>query len=230
MLSACLDVKTYNIRQWWIDRVHEIKGSPNPERVKSTIFEGILNSKLPEEEKTDARLASEAQLTVFAGEGTTGSMHSCLRAKASELTVANPAYSLTCALYHLLANPDIVQKLKDELMDAGLRPDAIPTIAQVDSLPYLGAVIQEAVRLHPGVMARQVRISPEVPIVYSDKNKGKEYTIPPGTVTSMSPLDTHMNPNAFETAYKFDPQRWIDNPTLGRYFMGFSRGARNCVG
>ena len=40
--------------------------------MKSTIFEGILNSTLPDEEKTDARLASEAQLVVFAGEGTTG--------------------------------------------------------------------------------------------------------------------------------------------------------------
>jgi hypothetical protein len=31
-----------------------------------------LSSNLPPEEKTDLRLASEAQLTVFAGEGTTG--------------------------------------------------------------------------------------------------------------------------------------------------------------
>lgn len=52
--------------------MREIRTSPNPERVKSTIFEGILNSKLPAEEKTDQRLASEAQLVVFAGEGTTG--------------------------------------------------------------------------------------------------------------------------------------------------------------
>ena len=52
--------------------MRDIKASPNPERVKSTIFEGILSSSLPPEEKTDLRLASEAQLTVFAGEGTTG--------------------------------------------------------------------------------------------------------------------------------------------------------------
>lgn len=59
-------------KQWWIDRVRDIRASPNPERVKSTIFEGILNSSLPPGEKTNRRLASEAQLTVFAGEGTTG--------------------------------------------------------------------------------------------------------------------------------------------------------------
>lgn len=52
--------------------MREIRNSPNPERIKKTIFEGIFNSSLPAEEKTDERLASEAQLVVFAGEGTTG--------------------------------------------------------------------------------------------------------------------------------------------------------------
>lgn len=59
-------------QSWWLERVREIRNSPNPERIKSTIFEGILNSSLPEEDKTDARLAAESQLIVFAGEGTTG--------------------------------------------------------------------------------------------------------------------------------------------------------------
>jgi len=52
--------------------MRDIKASPNSKRVKNTIFEGILSSSLPPEEKTDLRLASEAQLTVFAGEGTIG--------------------------------------------------------------------------------------------------------------------------------------------------------------
>ncbi|KAJ6021662.1 cytochrome P450 [Penicillium herquei] len=131
-------------QDWWISKVREIRKSPNPERIKSTIFEGIPNSSLPAEEKEDERLASEAQLMVFAGEGTT-------------------------------------------------------------------------VRLHPGVMARQVRISPEIPIIYQDKPQGKTYIIPPNTVTSISPLDIHMHPAAFgNDAYTFRPQRFIDDPKLGR--------------
>jgi len=123
-----------------------------------------------------------------------------------------------------------VRKLREEIVGAVPDPTNI-LLSQVDSLPYLNAIIQEAVRLHPGVMARQVRISPEVPVVYKDKLKGKIHVIPPNTVTSMSPLDTHMHPDAFGSdAYAFRPQRWIDDPKLNRYFMGFSRGARNCVG
>lgn len=56
----------------WIERVDEVRNSPNPEKIKTTIFEGVLSSKLPDEEKTNLRLAHEAQLVVFAGEGTTG--------------------------------------------------------------------------------------------------------------------------------------------------------------
>ena len=39
---------------------------------KDTIFDGVLKSNLPEEEKSTARLGHEAQLTVLAGQDTTG--------------------------------------------------------------------------------------------------------------------------------------------------------------
>ncbi|KAF2993294.1 hypothetical protein E8E14_000910 [Neopestalotiopsis sp. 37M] len=193
-------------QNWWLDQVRSIRTSPNPERVKRTIFEGILNSKLPDSDKTDPRLASEAQLVVFAGEGT------------------------TAALYELLANPQEVDKLKGELTNVSLQPDGMPALADVEGLPYLGAIIQESVRLHPGVMARQMRVSPDVPIEYTDSRTGRHHSIPAGTVYSSSPLDTHMNAEAFKDPYKFRPSRWIENPKLGRYFHGFARGSRNCVG
>ena len=58
--------------QWWLKKVEEIRTSNDSERIKSTIFGGVLNSSLPDAEKTNHRLASETQLVVFAGEGTTG--------------------------------------------------------------------------------------------------------------------------------------------------------------
>lgn len=51
-----------------------IRSSPNPDEIKTTIFEGILASSLPDAEKTDARMASDAQLIGLAGESTTGSI------------------------------------------------------------------------------------------------------------------------------------------------------------
>lgn len=187
--------------------------SPNPERVKSTIFDGILNSKLPPADKTDARLASEAQLVIFAGEGTT-------------------AFTLTAAVYELLANPLVLAELKEELTAAIPDEESIPSFAQVDGLPYFNAVVNEVVRLHPGVMNRQMRVPQHEPVVYrNDKvNSGREYVVPPGFLVSVSPLCMHMNPVVFKNPYEFRPQRWIDDPKLARAFLGFSRGTRSCLG
>lgn len=123
-----------------------------------------------------------------------------------------------------------MHKLKTELRSA-IQDNADISTTKVKSLPYLNAVIQEAIHLHPGVMARQFRVSPEIPIVYKNPRTHEVFTIPSGTVTSMSPLDIHLHPEAFvNDAYDFRPQRWIDDPKLKDYFIGFSRGTRNCLG
>lgn len=195
----------------WLDEVEKIRSSPNPERIKSTIFEGVLSSKLPAEEKTNARLAHEAQLVVFAGQGTT-------------------AYTLSAAIYELLANPAELAKVKAELASALPDADATPSYSQVETLPCFQAAIQETMRLHPGVVARLPRVSPTEPIVYSDKQRGRQYVIPAGVTTSMTAQIAHMNKDVFEEPEKFAPQRWIDNPRLDRAFIGFARGTRNCIG
>ncbi|KXX76482.1 Trichodiene oxygenase [Madurella mycetomatis] len=198
-------------RDWWTDAVRDIRTSPDPQRIKRTIFEGILSSKLPDSDKTDARMAGEAQLVVFAGEGTT-------------------AWTMNAALYQILANPLVCKKLKAELATLPRTPDGIPPLSDVEALPYLNAIIQETIRIHPGVVSRQMRVSPEVPILYDDKATGKKYSVPPGTVYSMSPIDVHMNPDYFENPCEFRPERWIENPALGKYFLGFGKGSRNCLG
>lgn len=78
-------------QNWWLDQVRSIRSSPNPEKVKRTIFEGLLNSKLPAKDKTDPRLASEAQLVVFAGEGTTGKYQKTLSCSTMPYTYISVA-------------------------------------------------------------------------------------------------------------------------------------------
>ncbi|GAW17834.1 hypothetical protein ANO14919_073010 [Xylariales sp. No.14919] len=200
----------YRKKHTWVNKLRELHNSPNPDNIRSTIFQGVLEGTLPTEDKSYWRLVNEAQLIVFAGEGTT-------------------AHTLTAAIYEILAQPAVAQKLREELLQALPDHEATPSFAQVDSLPYLNAVIQETVRIHPGVMGRQVRISPDVAITYRDKHSGAKLILPRGMRASMSPLSTHMNAEVFKDPYEFRPQRWIDDPTLGRAFHGFSRGSRNCV-
>lgn len=170
-----------------------------------------MNSSLPAAEKTDHRLTSEAQLVVFAGENTT-------------------AYTLTSAIFEILANPDVLRKVKQELAAVVTDGRTVPSFAQLDQLHYLNAVINETIRVHPGAMHRQVRVLPDEPIRYTDKRRGKTYAVPPGTVYAVSALTSHFNPDAFTDPYEFRPQRWLDKPEIARGFMGFSRGTRACVG
>ena len=143
---------------------------------------------------------------------------------------ANIAYTLSATLFELLAHPEELRKVKAELATAVPNKNRVPSYSEVETLPYFNAVIQESLRLHPGVMSRMARISPDVEIVYHDKRHGKTYRIPPGTWTSMSTFITHTDPHVFENPYEFRPQRWIDDPKLGHSFIAFSRGSRNCVG
>lgn len=47
------------------------------------------------------------------------------------------ATTLASIVYHLIINPDVLRKLKAELEIAMPDPEAPPTIAQVETLPYL---------------------------------------------------------------------------------------------
>ena len=146
------------------------------------------------------------------------------------LTSENIAYTLSATMFELLAHPQELRKVKDELAAAIPDKTRVPSYSEVENLPYFNASIQEILRLHPGVLSRMPRISPEVDVKYYDKRRNRIYRIPPGTSTSMSTLITHMNPEVFEEPYEFRPQRWIDNPKLSRSFIAFSRGSRGCVG
>lgn len=199
------------MQQVWKDQVEEIRNSPDPDAGRDTIFHGILHSKLPESEKTSARLGHEAQLTVLAGQDTTGT-------------------TLSSAVFELLANPDSLAKLRAELIAALPDPHIIPTYSQVESLPYLGAVVQEILRVHPSVVSRLPRVSPDEDVVYKNPKTGKEYVIPAGASMNMTTWVLHTSSEKFDEPFAFRPERWIENPRLDRYLIAFAKGTRNCLG
>ena len=127
-----------------------------------TIFHGMLsNTNLPDSEKTTPRLLDEAIVLVGAGTDTT----------------ANTLAALT---YHILANPDILKKLKTELAEAIPDVETLPESTRIETLPYLTAVIQEGIRLHPGATLRQERVAPDEELLYEDTKSGKKYVITRG--------------------------------------------------
>ncbi|KAI8947359.1 cytochrome P450 [Xylaria longipes] len=150
-----------------------------------SIFTHLRDStELPAAEKSAQRLEDEAVLMTMAG-------------------TYSPMLSLVVAHYHLLTRPDIMKKLRTELGAHG----SIPTAAELESLPYLSAITQEAHRLTFGLTGRNARVCPDEPIVY--KKPGQSYVFPPGTSLSVSTLVIHTDESLFSSPWVFDPDRWL---------------------
>jgi cytochrome P450 len=153
-----------------IEEVRETTRTKTENKMAPTIFHGLLtNDNLPESERATSRLVDEARIILAAGTDTT-------------------ANTLAAITYHLLANPGILKRLKDELATAIPNPDAMPESSQIEGLPYLTAVIQEGIRLHPGVSFRQDRIAQDEDLIYEDVKTGKKYIIPRG----VGPYSVHL--------------------------------------
>lgn len=169
-----------------------------------SIFRNLRdNSSLPTSEKSLTRLEQEGTLLVLAGTEST-------------------AKSLAVAHFHLLSNPDIMQRVRSELQ-------TVPTSAswtELEQLPNLSAVIAEANRLSFGVTARVCRIAPDEDLHYN------EYTLPAGTPVSMTTLSVHTDETIFPDPWTFKPERWLGQGGVEKrkYQMAFNKGSRSCVG
>jgi cytochrome P450 len=169
-----------------------------------TIFHELLNSTLPEVEKSDARLGDEAQLIVAAGLITT-------------------SWALTIGSFHIMSNPKVSRNLCTELETITSTPSGTFDWHTLEQLPYLNGCVHEAVRLAHGITTRSPRLAPEE-LKYGD------WTIPSNTPISMTNVDILMNESIFPDAKEFIPERWIGKPDLDRFFVPFGKGSRSCPG
>ena len=151
----------------------------------ATVFRELLNSDLPREEVTVQRLAEEAQNVVAAGQVTT-------------------AHSLKMTSLHVLANPEIHRKLKQDLKSVMPGDGNLPPLSKLEQLPYLSVVISEGFCKSYGVTQRLPRVSPDAALVY------QTWVIQPGTAVGMTSILVHDNPKHFPNPGVFDPDRWLN--------------------
>ncbi|KAI1137896.1 cytochrome P450 [Hypoxylon sp. FL0543] len=191
---------------------------------RQTIFGELLNSDLPQQEKSVARLTREATSVLGGGTETL-------------------SWTLSVLTYFLLTQPRILSKLNDELRMAVSDPQNLPPFSVLEKLPYLGAVIQEGLRLSYGSAGRMSRIATEEDLVYrgqwTPRDEAEsvkvEYVIPRGFSAGLSKAITHHNEALFPNSYSFIPERWLDDngqrrKDLDHYLNTFGKGTRSCIG
>jgi cytochrome P450 len=185
---------------------------------RPTVFASLLKSDLTLLDKEPQRLADEAAAVVGAGTETT-------------------SWALSVMTYHLLTKPELLAKLTAELQTVVTDPQHLPDWPVLETLPYLGAVIQEGLRLSYGVSSRTARIPTEENLIYRGEwnKKPIEYVIPQGYAIGMSTVVTHHNEREFPDSYAFIPERWLDENNVrrkdvDRAMLAFSKGSRSCLG
>jgi cytochrome P450 len=145
------------------------------------------------------------------------------------------ACSLRAVFYFLLRNPPKMKKLLSELNqmeESGIFISEEPLVRWdvVRNLPYLSAVIQEALRCFPAVGMTLERIVPSTGVTLC-----KNY-LPPGTIVGCSAWTVHQEEKVFGADPEtFRPERWLESSQdqiklMSSSLFTFGAGARTCIG
>lgn len=132
------------------------------------------------------------------------------------------ANALTFTLYLLGRNPEIQQKVLDEILEIEAQTENVTE--QLQKMTYLNAVINEAMRLYP-------------PAWITDRQNVEDDTIGPyhlkkGTLIGVSFYELHRNPKYWENPEEFIPERFLGEQKKHsmQYFYPFGAGPRMCIG
>jgi cytochrome P450 len=153
-----------------------------------------------------------------------GKMH----ANASIFMVAGTettATLLSGLTFHLLKNPDKMQKVQNEVR--GLSEEDL-TLDMLPRLPYMNACFEEALRVYPPVPIGLPRVVPK------GGNAICGDWVPANTRVYVSQKAAYSSSLNFKDPESFIPERWL--PDTGyeddkkEVMQPFSYGPRNCVG
>jgi len=153
-----------------------------------------------------------------------------LNANISEImlgAVDTTSNTMQWVLYHLAAEPEIQEKLHQEVMEA--TEGRHPTNQDLQNMPYLKAIIKEVLRLYP-VAGANIRVTQE-------DLELRGYQIPKGTTVLGSSWVTGRDPAYFDAPDEFRPERWLraegHDDTASKHafaWLPFGFGPRMCIG
>jgi cytochrome P450 len=139
---------------------------------------------------------------------------------AGEDTTAN---TIAWVIYLLHRHPDQMARVTQEITRAAPNSQAF-SLEQMDSLSYLDAAIQEAMRLKP--------VAPFMPFEATRDMAVGEVSVPKGTIVWCVLRHDSVSNKYMLNADKFQPERWLNADVSGlkKVAMPFGLGPRTCPG
>lgn len=145
------------------------------------------------------------------------------------------ATALRAVLYYLISHQTVLQRLRSELRKAGVdKTGPIVSYSHASRVPYLWAVIREAMRLHPSVGMIIARTVPEGGVTLAS-TLGDTHHIGAGVEIGVNPWILHRDPEIFPDPEAYKPERWLDvEPEhlarMNKSWMPFGGGRHVCSG
>ncbi|KAF8253258.1 cytochrome P450 [Wilcoxina mikolae CBS 423.85] len=125
------------------------------------------------------------------------------------------AVTISAIMYYLASNPAIYKKLQSILDSIFPGGDSEYSYTKAASIPYLDAIINEALRLQPPAISSLPRVTPT-------------------EVVSVPPYTVNRDPRYWEKPAEFIPERWTDEkPELIKdrcVYTPFTIGIYQCPG
>jgi len=188
----------------------EEEAKSSGKEIRRDIFYHLFRSRDPETGLglSDQKLQADAGLLIAAG------------ADGVALTVA-------AAVFYLLQNPATLTKLTQELRSSFSHLDEVRS-PKLNQLPYLQAVLEEAMRLAPTVTSAFPR-----EVLSGGLNVGGLH-IPAGITVGVSAYAIHHNEKYYPDSFAFLPERWLGDKEsvqpAKNAFLTFGGGPYNCIG
>ncbi|PBK95280.1 cytochrome P450 [Armillaria gallica] len=220
---------TLQVAKQLLDEKYEALAADKPKRdimsllVKANVSEN-LKTRLNEEE-----LIGQMNTIMFAGHETT-------------------ANTLSWTFLELARHPEVQDQLRAEVREKERvvfnRGDTEFSVQDLDSMPYLTAVVKEVLRFHP-ILANTARVATQddvlplrKPVTLATGKTVQEIAIPKGAYIFASIAGYNRNKSVWgEDAHVFDPARWFRGSTskeasVGVYgnLFSFAGGLRSCIG
>ncbi|KAH6611813.1 pisatin demethylase [Boeremia exigua] len=219
---------------WWISMVMEkLRLEPSFRRINDFVDFHVNSRVLGRTKSPEDRSDFLAKMLPMEQEGKATRYHT--RQAASQNIAAGSdttAISLSAVIAYLAMYPNTLAALRYELDEAtanGTLSDPA-TFQEAQRLPYLQAVIMEALRVHPAVGAPLTRVVGPQGLTVAGQ------FFPPGTEVGVNAWVIHNNKSIFgPDAQFFRPERWItknkeERAVLDRNFLAFGAGPRTCIG
>ncbi|MCA9699778.1 MAG: cytochrome P450 [Myxococcales bacterium] len=128
------------------------------------------------------------------------------------------AITLAWAMYFVHRNPAVAERLRGEL--AGVDIERSPEL--LARLPYLGAVIDETLRMRPISVDNQRTLRKPFQL--------GPWSLPAGAAVCPAVTLLHFHPDYWAEPERFAPERFLGGKPAANTFMPFGGGVHRCLG